>query len=131
MSRQLFDSGELPQGNARQLRALARRAERFPIQASLRYRMSADATWSEGTSVNISRSGILFRAAEKLQPKTMIEMQILFADSTKGEAPANIACWGPIVRTEPASHADSRPALAAAILRYRFKPVSLSLVGRG
>jgi hypothetical protein len=52
------------------------RSQRFLIQAALRYRERGETAWNEGTVVNISRSGLLFRTARELQVKTVLEMQI-------------------------------------------------------
>jgi hypothetical protein len=89
------------------------RAERFPIRTELDYRTSSDGSWRRGLTLNISRSGVLFEAENEVEPKTMIEMRIVFPPEITGSVPANVVCWGPIVRAQGV-------ALAAAILRYRF-----------
>jgi len=96
------------------------RAERFPIRTSLRYRASGQPAWSEGTTLNISRSGVFFRAEKEVEPKTVLELRILFPAEVIGEAPANVLCWGPVVRTVPPESPQGLPAVAVAILRYRF-----------
>ena len=93
------------------------RAPRFQIQTAVRYRESGQRTWSEGMTVNMSRSGVLFHAASELKPKTVLEMRILFPYE---DPPANVVCWGPVVRTESPDPPDTRPLLAATISRYRF-----------
>lgn len=96
------------------------RAERFPIRTSLRYRASGESAWSEGTTVNISRSGVFFRAEKEVDLKTVLEMRILFPADAIGEAPANVLCWGPVVRTVPPESSRGLPSVAVSILRYRF-----------
>ena len=96
------------------------RPGRFPIQTPLHYRKSGELEWHRGTTINISRSGVLFRADHDLEPETVLEMRIVFPAEVTGEAPARVLCWGPVVRKEPPADAGSRPALAAAIVRYRF-----------
>ena len=93
------------------------RAPRFQIQTQVQYRGSGESDWYEGTTINMSRSGVLFHAANDLKPKTKLEMRILFPSE---DPPANVICWGRIVRKEPPHAPDPRPAVAAAILRYRF-----------
>jgi hypothetical protein len=93
------------------------RAQRFPIKTSLQYRESGTVDWKIGTTVNISRSGLLFRAETDLDPKTLVEMQIVFSPEMTGTSEAKVVCWGPIVRKESLL---PQPALAANILRYRF-----------
>ena len=96
------------------------RAPRFPIVAPLLYRTSGSDEWSEGTTINISRSGILFRAGQDLALETPLDMQIVFPPEVTGETPAKVSCWGPVVRKVPPAGPEDRPALAAAISRYRF-----------
>jgi PilZ domain len=96
------------------------RAERFPIRTPLRYRGSGESAWSEGTTLNISRSGVFFRAEKEVDLKTVLEMRILFPADVAGETPANVLCWGPVVRTVPPESPHGLPAVAVEILRYRF-----------
>jgi hypothetical protein len=96
------------------------RAERFPIQTQMRFREKGEPGWNEGTTLNISRSGILFRTPRALQPNTVIEMQILFPAEITGGIPANVLAWGPIVRAQAPAGPNQDPAQAAAILSYRF-----------
>ncbi len=87
------------------------RAQRFPIETFVRFRASGDTHWSEGTTVNISRSGVLFYSPKALRPKTKIEMRIVFPTVL-------IVCWGSVSRTEPAMSGNARSALAAVIIDY-------------
>jgi hypothetical protein len=90
---------------------LQARAQRFPIEAFVRFRESGEARWSEGTTVNISRSGVLFSSPKILPPKTKIEMRIVLPR-------ALIVCRGSIVRTESTVSRHANSVLAAAILQY-------------
>ena len=93
------------------------RAQRFPIQTPLRYRRRGETAWSEGTTVNISRTGVLFQTEEKMEPETVLEMQIVFPSSMTAGAAAHIICWGPVTRTEAS-------LVAAAMRHYRFTSMS-------
>jgi hypothetical protein len=97
---------------------LTKRAERFLIEAALRYRASGDDAWHEGKTLNISRTGVLFKTSKGLHAKTMLEMRIVFPAEIYGGTPADLVCWGPIVRIQ---QSDASSVIAAAILRYRFK----------
>ncbi len=112
-----FNSPEDPETQPANLKP---RARRFPIETPVRYRESGRTEWNEGTTINISSSGVLFRCAAALEPKKMLEMQIVFPAEITGGDPANVVCTGPVVRAVPASSADSLPSQAAAILHYRF-----------
>jgi len=91
------------------------RAPRFPLRLPLRFRPSGDAAWSEGTTVNISRSGVLFNTDKPLEPQTVLEIQMELPTGIAGELPANVICCGPVTRIEP-------PFVAAAFAHYRFTP---------
>jgi hypothetical protein len=97
------------------------RAQRFPISAPILYRERGESQWSEGTTVNISRSGILFRSARDLQLRSMLEMMILFPGEITGGAAADVICWGPVVRSEQPTQVDPRPCFAASIVHYQFR----------
>jgi hypothetical protein len=96
------------------------RAQRFPIEAPLRYRIGGDSSWTKSATVNISRSGILFRAEKEIPAKTMLQMRIVFPSELTGYGPASILCWGPVVRSGCLTASETGPTLAAAIVKYRF-----------
>lgn len=98
------------------------RAQRFPIQAPIRYRESGESSWSDGITINISSSGVLFWAEKSLQRKTPIEMQIIFPLEVTGGNPVNITCSGRVVRALSVPPPDTRNAVAAAILHFRMRP---------
>ena len=104
-----------PQG-----KALQPRAQRFPIETPVRYRASGATDWIESRTINISRSGLLFHAAETLDTKTVLAMQILFPAEITGRNPANVICLGQVVRTESLLAPGSPGVMAAAIVKYRF-----------
>ncbi len=120
MSYSSNDNFDSPEGPDPQPSNLKPRAQRFPIETPLRYRESGRAEWNEGTTINISSSGVLFRCAAVLEPKTMLEMQIVFPSEITGGVPANVVCVGPVIRSVPVSSPDSLPSQAAAIVHYRF-----------
>jgi hypothetical protein len=95
------------------------RAQRFPIHVVVQYHERDDPDWHEGTTINISRTGILFQTDHELLPQTELELKVLFPAEVTGSAAMNVLCWGPVVR----KRADALPGnlmIAAAIHRYRF-----------
>lgn len=96
------------------------RAQRFPIETRFRYHIGGEPTWMEGTTINISRSGILFRAQKEIAPRTMLQMRIVFPSQLTGYGPVSIVCWGPVIRSESVGASGTDRMLAAAIIRYRF-----------
>jgi hypothetical protein len=90
------------------------RARRFPLTLPIRCRRAGEGGWIEGTTINISSSGVLFRTSEPLDVDTQVEMSIAL-----GEFPTRageLRCDGYIVRIESG---DSRtPSMAAVFSRY-------------
>ena len=97
------------------------RAQRFQLHLPLRYRRLGESQWHEGTTENISRSGMLFQADEVLQPSSQLEINLVLPAEIAGLSSTEVVCRGEVVRTiEPNSKALS-PALAARILQYHFQ----------
>jgi len=97
------------------------RAQRFQLHLPLRYRRLGEENWHEGTTENISRSGLLFEAEELLQPSAQLEINLVLPAEIAGLSATEVVCRGEVVRNiQPKGDAVS-PALAAKILQYRFQ----------
>ena len=96
------------------------RAKRFNFRLPLKYRLSGDGAWHQGTTENISRSGILFSAEELIQPHAQLEINLVLPPEVAGLSSAEVVCRGEIVRVVDPQQTTMRPALAAKILRYQF-----------
>ena len=96
------------------------RATRFPLNLPLRYRRPGEPEWHEGLTENISRSGVLFRAHDALEPKTPVELTVLLPAGTFG-AGAVVNCGGFIVRTVQPTARETLPGFAAAISDYSLQ----------
>ncbi|MGH9357005.1 MAG: PilZ domain-containing protein [Terriglobia bacterium] len=96
------------------------RAQRFTIGIPIRYRETGTVAWLDGTTVNISKSGILFLAHQTLQPLTTLDVTLTLPAAISGEAPAEIGCRGTVVRDGFEAGRNGRPILAVSIVRYRF-----------
>ena len=96
------------------------RAQRFTIEIPIRYRETGTAAWLEGTTVNISKSGILFLAKQNLQPHTTLDVTLTLPAAISGEAPAEIKCRATIVREGFEAGRSGPPILAVSIVRCRF-----------
>jgi len=86
---------------------------------SVQYRERDKQDWYEGTTINISRTGIYFQAEQDLPPQTPLELRVVFPAEVTGASAMDVICWGPVVRKDP----DVSPGnlkIAAAIQRYRF-----------
>jgi hypothetical protein len=82
------------------------RAQRFPLHVSLRYRKNGASHWLDGRTINISRTGILFQADERLSPRSVLEIIIQFP------LKATLACRASVVRAED---------MACAVHLHNFK----------
>jgi DNA-binding NtrC family response regulator len=98
----------------------ASRAQRFNFQLPLKYRLLGESVWRNGTTENISRSGMLFRVEETIQPNAQLEINLLLPAEIAGLSPAEVICHGEVVRTVELEQPIVGPALAARILRYQF-----------
>ena len=94
----------------------SQRAPRFPVSLPLRYRSIGATQWIDGQVENISRSGVLFRAANLVAVDTSIEMSFVLP---VGDGPG-VVCRGRVVRTVPPKADEAPPGLAVTIATYQF-----------
>ena len=97
------------------------RAQRFHLQLPLRYRRLGEQDWHEGTTENISRSGMLFEADELMQPSVQLEINLVLPAEIAGLSATEVVCRGEVVRTVGSKGDTLSPALAARILQYHFQ----------
>lgn len=94
------------------------RAPRFPLHVPLLYRAAGQAEWHQGESENISRSGVLFWADDRMERGTPLEMGLVLLAGSEAPRAPQVVCFGSIVRAAPLG--EDRPELAARIWGYRF-----------
>jgi PAS domain S-box-containing protein len=100
------------------------RAQRFQLHLPLRYRRLGEKNWHDGTTENISRSGMLFKADEELQPSAQLEINLVLPAEIAGLSATEVVCRGEVVRTVAGNGGVEKrvsPALAARILQYHFQ----------
>jgi len=97
------------------------RAQRFQLHLPLKYRRLGENIWHEGTTENISRSGMLFQADEALQPASQLEINLVLPAEIAGLSATEVVCRGEVVRTIEPKGQTINPALAARILQYHFQ----------
>jgi hypothetical protein len=95
-------------------------APRFSIPIAILYRTPGDATWAEGWTENISKSGVLFRAQRHIKLDTPVEMMMEIPTWIATPVAGATICRGRIVRAVPPSPLEDRPAFAAKILEYEL-----------
>lgn len=97
------------------------RAQRFHLHLPLKYRRLGEKNWHEGTTENISRSGMLFKADELLQPSAQLEINLVLPAEIAGLSATEVVCRGEVVRNVSPGNGELGPALAAKILQYHFQ----------
>ena len=75
------------------------RAQRFAIQANIRFRVRGERLWREGVTENISNTGLLFRSNEMVQKDSMVEMTIDLPAGSKFAGNAKMICQGKVIRS--------------------------------
>jgi PAS domain S-box-containing protein len=97
------------------------RATRFDLHLPMKYRLVGESGWREGTTENISRSGMLFQAEEPIAPNAQLEINLVLPAEIAGLAAAEVVCRGEVVRTARSEGETVSPTLAAKILQYHFQ----------
>ena len=102
------------------------RATRFSVQMPVLFRRLGEEEWREGTTENVSRSGVLLRADQALPDRAPVEIRMALPAQIPGTRGASIICHAQVVRTlEPAAsrpNPDARPGYAATICEYNLVP---------
>jgi len=102
------------------------RAQRFQLHLPLKYRRLGQNDWHAGTTENISRSGMLFRAEEIVPMNVQLEISLVLPPEIAGLSAAEVVCRGEIVRAMEPESPSMSPALAAKILQYHFQHGALA-----
>ena|ERR1700744_2525178 len=96
------------------------RAQRYEINATMRYRIRGEEQWREGVVKNISISGVLIDAATFLELRTEIEVRFSLPVHLRGESAAEILCRGSVVRSSKCEGLGEAAMVAARIGHWRF-----------
>jgi hypothetical protein len=75
------------------------RAQRFPLRFPIRYRNIGMPDWKKGMTINISRTGILFRAEDRISEDCMLDIRIRMPWK------ATLACQADITRAKNLEYA--------------------------
>lgn len=96
------------------------RAQRFAVKMPICYRPKNAKDWQEGTTVNVSASGVLFRAAHVLTTPGGLHLTLCLPIVIPGEPGAEIRGQGTIIREVRGAAAAETPLFALSIERYRI-----------
>jgi len=112
--------GKSASGRGGGSRVKVTRAQRYEIDALVRYRIKGEKEWREGVMMNISTSGVLLHAANTFPPDTVIEIKFSLPVHLIGEKAAEVLCRGPVVRSSGCSEPGVAAIVAARINHSRF-----------
>jgi len=94
-------------------RRILPRAERVPATTQIDFRKIGTGDWHSGTTVNISRTGVLFQAEQLMAVNTPVEMRLQVPPQVAGQVSGNVISKGYIVRTMLPASEESPATLAA------------------
>lgn len=94
------------------------RARRFALRVPVHFREVNSPTWLEGTTKNISYTGVLFQSSEPLPPETTLELRLRVKVGNQGSSPTEIRCKGTVVRLEQEVLPETPIAVGFAIKAY-------------
>ena len=77
------------------------RATRFAMNLPVRYRVRGEKVWSYGMSVNVSVSGLLFRADRHVDPKARMQVELVLPGDEQGTA--SVTARGAVTRVSAES----------------------------
>jgi hypothetical protein len=96
------------------------RAKRFALRFPVYYRLPDSATWMEGTTENISYTGVLFHCYSSLALKSTLELRLQITVAAECRVPAEIRGKGLVVRMEQRGVPETPVALAVAMRDCRI-----------
>lgn len=123
------DDTPKPEDNKSGLRRCGRKSAWTPRERRLRhevpvqFRVKGTEEWSQGTTENISKSGVLFRSPLSMEPETKLELKFEMPKELTGDAPAEVVCQGSVRRVIANPVTKKQPAtfnIACAVAGYDF-----------
>jgi hypothetical protein len=96
------------------------RAKRFALRFPVYFRELDSSTWLEGTTENISYTGVLFYSPSPLALDSTLEIRLQVTVAADGKAPAEIRGKGVVVRMEQRDVPQIPVALAVAMRDCRI-----------
>lgn len=94
------------------------RADRYKLKTPIRYRRSGQMGWRNGTTVNLSKSGVLFLADAAIPAGTSIEVVITLPQKTENNEPKTLAASAMVAGERHAEKGEKGHRIAARILNY-------------
>ena len=99
--------------------SVTERAQRYAIALPMRYRLVGEETWAAGTTVDISRSGVLFEGERSVDREAATELVLTMpVDVADG---ARVVARGVVVRATAQRVADAQPDVFCDHRRLHFR----------
>ena len=96
------------------------RALRFEVQLPVKFRPVGETSWSRGTTVNISASGMFFRVERPVPGGSAVEILIELPVAEGGSGDVNlIRCNGHTTRSVPPVRPGAYASVGIAVTEYR------------
>ncbi|MDT8068862.1 MAG: PilZ domain-containing protein [Terriglobia bacterium] len=123
------DDTPKPEDNKSGLRRCGRKSAWTPRERRLRhevpvqFRVKGTEEWLQGTTENISKSGVLFRSPLSMEPETKLELKFEMPKELTGDAPAEVVCQGSVRRVIANPATKKQPPtfnIACAVAGYDF-----------
>ncbi len=102
------------------------RARRFSLQLPVRYRPMGSENWNQGKTENVSCTGMLIRAGERMDVNQEVEVILVLEVDVVGEVSPEVLCLGHVVRKLDPVPTSPFAKLAVRIQDYHF-PGELNL----
>ena len=96
------------------------RERRLRHEVTLQFRIAGSKMWHEGTTENISRSGVLFRADETLPENARVEMVFEMPKELTGDEAAPVLCKGMVARVTESQKEPTVYHIACGVSDYEF-----------
>jgi hypothetical protein len=96
------------------------RAKRFSLRFPVYFRHPESSIWMEGTTENISYTGVLFHSFSPLALESTLELRLQITVAAQGKDPAEIRGKGVVVRLEQKGVPETPATLAVAMRDCRI-----------
>ena len=96
------------------------RAKRFSLRFPIFFREVESPTWLEGTTENISCTGVLFQSSSPFKLESTLELRLQVTVAAEVRDPTEIRCKGVVVRLEQRDVPETPVALAVAMRDVRL-----------